>query len=57
MKLLWIKWANGIETRDDGFAIYHDVRFTMLKQPDGKVKKFQTVTEAKKAADNVGGNQ
>ena len=33
MKLAWIKWAGGIETRDDGYTIYHDLRFATLRSP------------------------
>jgi hypothetical protein len=51
MKLAWIKWAGGIETRDDGFMIYHDPRFALLRSPDGTLMKFRTAEEAKREAE------
>jgi len=54
MKLAWIKWAGGIETRDDGYVIYHDPRFAMLKRPGSdKLEKFRTAELAKKAVEET----
>ncbi len=52
MKLLWVKWAGGIETRDDGYTIYHDPRFAMLRHPDGRLEKFATAEDAKRSVEN-----
>jgi len=54
MKLLWVKWAGGIETRGDGYTIYHDLRFAMLKHPDGRLEKFNTVEDAKRSVKSGG---
>jgi hypothetical protein len=48
MKQAWIRWAGGIETRDDGYTIYHDLRFALLRSPDGSLEKFITSEEAKR---------
>lgn len=48
MKLAWIKWAGGDETRDDGYTIYHDPRYALLRSPDGTLEKFITAEEAKR---------
>ncbi len=53
MKLLWIKWSGDDETRDDGFTIYRDTRWTILKHPDGHLTKHSTPTEAKNKADEI----
>ena len=53
MKLLWIAWAGGIETRDDGWTIYRDVRWAILRSPDGQISKHRTAGEAKKTAEGV----
>lgn len=53
MILAWIKWAGGIETRDDGWTVYHDPRFCLLRSPQGVLTKHHTITEAKKHADGV----
>jgi hypothetical protein len=50
---MWIRWQGGIEIRNDGFTIYHDPRFVMLRTPDGRLKKFRTPTEAKRNADSI----
>lgn len=52
MKLLWIKWAGGIETHDDGYTIYHDFRFAILRHPDGRLEKFVTAEDAKRSVKN-----
>jgi hypothetical protein len=49
MNMIWIKWAGGIETRDDGFTIYHDLRFAILRYPDGTMKRFRTAEDAKRS--------
>lgn len=54
MKKAWIKWAGGIETRDDGFTIYHDPRFALLRYPDGKLEKYTTAENAKRAVEKRG---
>jgi hypothetical protein len=51
MKLTWIQWTGGIETRDDGYTIYKDIRFVMLKHPNGRLQKFRTAGQAKRSAD------
>ena len=56
MKLAWIRWADGIETRNDGFTIYHDPRFAILRRPDGSLEKFSTAEIAKRAVEK-GGDQ
>jgi hypothetical protein len=53
MELLWIKWAGGIETRDDGYTIYHDIRFAMLRSPNGVMQKFRSVEDAKRSVRKV----
>jgi len=53
MKLIWVRWAGGDETRDDGFTIYHDPRFATLRFPDGKLQKFRTAEQAKKAVEEI----
>ena len=50
---LWIKWAGGIETREDGWTIYHDTRWAMLRHPDGTLTKHRTPQDAKREADKV----
>ena len=50
-KTLWIRWAGGIETRDDGYTIYHNIGFCMMRFPDGRLEKFITPNEAKKVVD------
>lgn len=55
MKLLWIRWAGGIETRDDGWTIYHDPRWAMLRHPDGSLSKYRTPNEARRTADEQTG--
>lgn len=49
MKKLWVRWYGGLETRDDGFTIYHDPRFAMLRYPDGRMEKHPTPEAAKRA--------
>ena len=51
MTLAWIRYAGGIEKRDDGWTIYHDPRYTQLRSPEGVLTKYRTETEAKRAAD------
>lgn len=52
MKLAWIRWAGGIETRDDGYVIYHDPRFVMLRRPGSEtLEKFRTSEDAKRSID------
>ena len=53
MQPKWIRWSGGVETRDDGWVIYHDLRWTILKHPNEKLTKHQTPTEAKKVVDNA----
>jgi (2Fe-2S) ferredoxin len=53
MKLTWIRWAESIETRDDGFTIYHDLRFVLLRYPDGKLEKYITTEAAKRFVDSL----
>lgn len=48
MKLAWIQWAGGIETRDDGFTIYHDPRWAMVRHPDGRLERHVTIEIAKR---------
>lgn len=52
MEMAWIKWAEGIETRDDGFTIYHDPRFALLRYPDGKLEKYITAEVAKRSIED-----
>lgn len=57
-QLLWIVWSGGIETRDDGWVIYHNVGFSMLKHPNGALTKHRTPQEAKRATiENQGGRR
>ena len=49
MKLAWIKWADGTLTRDDGYTIYVDYRWAILKTPAGEKIKFRTAEEAKRS--------
>ena len=52
MKLLWIRWAGGIETRDDGYTIYHNPGYALLRRPGSdKLEKFITVEDAKRAVE------
>lgn len=51
--MLWIRFADGIEMRDDGYTIYQDYRFYILRNPSGVLRKFRTITEAKKFADGL----
>lgn len=51
MRQAWIKWAGGIETRDDGFTIYHDPRYALLRYPDGRLEKYLTAEAAKRSVD------
>jgi hypothetical protein len=48
MKQAWIRWAGGIETRDDGYTIYHDPRWAMVRYPDGRLEKHATAEIAKR---------
>ena len=48
MKLIWIRWAGGIHTRDDGWKIYGDPRWAILHSPSGDRTKFRTVEDAKR---------
>lgn len=50
MKLKWIEWAGGILTRDDGYTIYKDLRFAMLREPSGTVTRCRDVNDAKRRA-------
>src|SRR4030042_930076 len=48
-KLAWIKWAGGIETRDDGYTIYHNIGFVILCGPGIDVPtKCRSAEEAKR---------
>jgi hypothetical protein len=51
MKMIWIKWCGGIETRDDGYTIYHDPRWAILRCPDGTLQKYPTAEAAKRAVE------
>lgn len=51
MKLAWIKWAGGIETRDDGYVVYHNLKAAILRSPNGKLENFITVEAAKREVD------
>jgi hypothetical protein len=53
MRLIWVKWEDGTETRDDGIAIYHDRRFAMLRFPDGRLEKYPTAEVAKRALEEI----
>jgi len=55
MKKIWVRWAGGIETRDDGYTIYHNPGFAMLSYPEkGKIEKFPTAEAAKREVDKKG---
>ena len=51
MKLAWIRWQGGIETRDDGFKIYPAGLRVLLVFPDKKRVFFETRELAKRFAD------
>lgn len=53
MKQAWIRWSGGVETRDDGFTIYHDPRFALLRFPDGKLEKHITAEAAKRSVEEI----
>ena len=51
MKLAWVKWSGGIETRDDGYVLYHNLKSAILRSPDGKLENFITIEAAKREVD------
>ena len=58
MKPKWILFQNGIEMLNgkypgDGYTIYHDIGFVILRKPDKTLEKFRSTEQAKRYVDEL----